>query len=71
LRYIPNTCIFWEHLVDVLGALLVPGALVGKHCYRALKFALFLSKSEPLLVLSYIEHICVWDNLPICCMLYL
>jgi hypothetical protein len=22
---------FWEHLVDVLGALLVPGALVGKH----------------------------------------
>jgi hypothetical protein len=31
LRYIPNTCIFWEHLVDVLGALLVPGALVGKH----------------------------------------
>jgi hypothetical protein len=31
--------VFREHLMKVLGALLVPGALVGKHCSKPLKGA--------------------------------
>jgi hypothetical protein len=31
LKKIQDTWLFWEHFMKVLGALLVPGALVGKH----------------------------------------